>query len=258
MAFWLFLSLIPLAAVAGLVTAKLAIGGQWLATPLLESLPEATRAVISKELGNVAAWNGGKVGFGAALTFLWLSSSGVHAIFDGIELGAEAPPRSWWRKRALATGACIALSTGAALVALLGTGIGWAWRFVGGSMLLQVLQVESSATGHVLRLVVAAGVSLALVSGLYRVALPAGATDARPVVPGALVAIGLHVVLGFGYRFYVKKAGDAGAYQAGLASIAVTMTALYLFCLVLLIGAKVNEMLGEQRKTVPASRRSSP
>src|ERR1700690_1378810 len=55
MAFWLFLSLLPLAAVAGLVTAKLASGSWSTTAPLLESLPLATRELVGTELGRVAA-----------------------------------------------------------------------------------------------------------------------------------------------------------------------------------------------------------
>ncbi len=68
-----------------------------------------------------------------------------------------------------------------------------------------------------------------------------------PLVPGALLAIGLQTVLGFGYAFYVKQAGDGGAYQAGLATIGVTLMALYLFSVALLVGVEVNRTLGERR-----------
>ena len=43
MAFWLFLSLLPLAAVAGLIAAKLASGYWSAAGPLLDSLPGRAR-----------------------------------------------------------------------------------------------------------------------------------------------------------------------------------------------------------------------
>ncbi len=254
MAFWLFLSLLPLAAVAGLITAKLA-SGNWSATaPLLESLPLATRELIATELGKVAAWNGGKVGIGAGLMFVWLASSGIHSIFDGLEIESDAAPRPWWRKRLLALATCVALSLGVALLTVLGTGLGWLWKFVGGSTLLETLALESSVVGHVVRLLVGAAVSFGLVSGLYWISLPPGTRKSMPIAPGALLAIGLQIILGFGYGFYITKAGDGGAYQGALASIGVTLTALWLFCLVLLVGIKVNEMLGERRRALAAAR----
>jgi membrane protein len=252
MAFWLFLSLLPLAAVGGLVTAKLASSGNGSAlAPLLESLPQATRDLLTSELGKVAAWNGGKVGVGAGLMFIWLASSGVHSIFDGIELESDSAPRPWWKKRLLGIVMCVALSVGVALLALLGTGLGWLWHFVGGATLLKALQLESGVGGHIVRLVVGVVVSFGLVCGLYWVATPPGDRKKKssPIAPGALVAVFLQIAVGFGYGFYIQKAGDGGAYQAGLASIGVTLMALYLFCLVLLVGTKVNEMLGEGRAT---------
>jgi membrane protein len=248
MAFWLFLSLLPLAAVGGLLTAKIAAGSWSTTAPLLESLPLASREMISTELGKVAAWNGGKVGIGAGLMFVWLASSGIHSIFDGIELETDAPPRPWWKKRLLAVGTCVLLSMGVASLTLLGTGLGWLWTFAHGTALLSALRIESSAIGQIVRLVMGAAVSFGLVSGLYWIAVPRVARRSMPIVPGALVALGLQVALGFGYGFYIKQAGDGGAYQAGLATIGVTLMALYLFCLVLLVGIKVNQMILEHRQ----------
>lgn len=68
-----------------------------------------------------------------------------------------------------------------------------------------------------------------------------------PIVPGALLATVLQIAIGFGYGFYITQVGDGGAYQAGLASIGVTLVALYLFCLMILVGVEVNQMLGEHR-----------
>src|SRR5690349_15538663 len=71
MAFWLFLSLVPLAAVAGLVVAKVAVSSSYV-TSLLASLPGETRDLVSRQLQHVAAWNGGSVAAPAALVFVWL------------------------------------------------------------------------------------------------------------------------------------------------------------------------------------------
>ena len=133
MAFWLFLSLLPLAAVAGLITAKFVTGNGSALTLLLESLPRAMREMVGSELGRVAAWNGGKVGVKAGAIFIWLASSGIHSIFDGLELASDAVPRPWWKKRLLAIGTCVALSLGTALLAVLGTGLGWRWGSSAGS-----------------------------------------------------------------------------------------------------------------------------
>jgi membrane protein len=254
MAFWLFLSVLPLAAVAGLITAKFATKNWGAAASLLESFPTATQEMITNELGRVAAWNGGKVGISAGLVFVWLASSGIHSVFDGIELETEAKPRPWWKKRVLAIATCVMLSLGVAVLAFLGTGLGWLWEIVGGSGLFKALVIESSVAGKLLRLLVGAAVAMGLVSGLYWISVPPELRRSMPIVPGALMAIGLQTALGFGYGVYLDKTGDGGAYLAGLASIGVTLVALYLFCVALLIGVEVNQMLGERRRVLAGAR----
>jgi membrane protein len=247
MAFWLFLSLLPLVAVAGLIAARLALSNWAQVAPVLGSLPAATQGLLRKELGEMVAWNDGKTQISAGIMFLWLASSGIHSIFDGIEVESDAAPRPWWRKRLLALGACLALSVGIALLALLGAGVGWLWQYLGGSTLFTVGQLESSPLGRALRLVLGMAVSVGLVSGLYALGLPPAARKSMPLLPGAGLAVGMQILVAFAYGLYLSKAGDGGAYQAGLASIGVTLIALFLVCLTLLIGIEVNHMLAERR-----------
>src|ERR1019366_8803569 len=82
MAFWLFFSLLPLAAVGGLVLARIAVAHGDLATTMLGSTPPAVRDLVAAQLGQVARWNGAAVAPLAALVFVWLASSGIHAVFD--------------------------------------------------------------------------------------------------------------------------------------------------------------------------------
>ncbi len=249
MAFWLFLSLLPLAAVVGLITARLAVGNVATVAPLLQSLPGATRELVGNELGRMAAWNGGEVGVGAGLMFVWLASSGVHSIFDGFELETEmGSPRPWWKKRLLAIATCMALSLGASVLAVLGAGLGRLWQLIDSSAAINALELGSSAAGEIVRLCLGAAVSLGLVSGLYWVGRHPGVPASVPIVPGAILAVLLQVGLGVAYAFYLSQAGDGGAYLAGLASIGVTLMALYLFCLALLAGVQVNHLIGERRQ----------
>lgn len=90
-------------------------------------------------------------------------------------------------------------------------------------------------------------VAVAMVCGLYWVAMPKRARASMPLVPGAAVAVLLQLVVGLAYRLYLKTVGDGGAYQAGLASIGVTMIALYLFSFALLVGIEFNQMVAERQ-----------
>src|SRR5882672_3487458 len=134
-AFWLFLSLIPLAAVAGLAAARISSEHWDRVNPLLRSLPVATRGLIQSELVKVSSWNGGTVSITAAIVFVWLGSSGIHALFDALELETGAS-RPWWKKRALSIATCFGLSITVAILAVLGPGleggIDWLARLIPG------------------------------------------------------------------------------------------------------------------------------
>jgi membrane protein len=228
-AFWLFLSLVPLAAVAGLLAARFSTSNWSEVAPLSSSLPAATRELVSAELIKLATWNEGSVGVGSAVIFIWLASTGVHAIFDALEIGTGLA-RPWWRKRLLAIGMCIVLPVVVVLLASLGSEIlgalGWLGRWI-----------------PPLRFSIGAGIVLAYVCALYRVGVPPRARRGVPILPGALLAVALELSFGFAYGFYISKVGDGGAYLAGLAVIGVTMIGLYLFTAALLVGAVVNRKL---------------
>lgn len=244
MAFWLFLSLLPLAAVAGLLVARFAMSETGAASGILNTVPPAVRDLLTDELAKVSAWNEGAVAPAAALTFIWLASSGVHAVFDGLELETEANARPWWKKRALALVACVAISLGVAIIAFLSVGVGWMHRFAADRVPLMALP---SALSTLLRTAVSAAIAVALVAGVYTIGLPVRARQRMPLWPGAIVAVVLQTALGIAYGFYVRRAGDGGAYQGALAVVGVTLMALYLLCIALLVGVEVNQILGARR-----------
>jgi membrane protein len=250
MAFWLFLSLLPLAAVAGLVAARLALSDSGLLSPLVGSLPATSRDLVSRELASVAAWNGGKVGLLAAGVFLWLASSGIQSVFEGIEIETESAPRPWWKKRLLALASCLGLSVGLAAITLLSTGVSWLWRLAGAALPGWVTG-PAADLGAELGPLAGVALGVAMVAMTYRIGLPAPTRRTMPLLPGAALAVALQLALGLGYRLYLGRAGNGGAYQAGLATIGVTMTALFLACVALLVGVEVNQMIGKRRPPAP-------
>jgi membrane protein len=252
-AFWLFLALLPLAAVAGMVAARVAVNASSLTSSALQTIPPGARSLVMEQLDRVAAWNGGTVAPMAAVVFLWLASTGVQAIFDVIEVEVGAA-RPWWKKRLIAMGTCIALSVGIALLAILGTGLDWLLRLAGSTFQDAARAIETSFVLTVARLGLGALVAFGLVAGLYRVGVPGTCSKKLPIAPGALVAVVLQSLLGFAYSTYVGKMGNAGAYLAGLAAIGVALTALLLMVLSLLIGLQINLFLLERRQAAPVGR----
>jgi membrane protein len=251
MAFWLFLSLIPLAAVAGLVAAKVAVSNKDMML-LLASLPAESRDFVAKQLRHVAAWNGGSVGAPAALVFVWLGSGGIHAVFDVLEVKAHES-RPWWKKRVLAIASCVALSIGTALIAVLAAGLNVVLGLVRGTKPIHELEMAIGMTGIVdtaFRIGVGVLTAIGLVAGLYLVGVPRQARRRTPVLPGAMLAVAMQAALGTGYVFYLSKVGVHSAYQAGLSIIGVTMIALYLFSVALLVGAELNYLLARRKRSL--------
>lgn len=246
MAFWLFLSLIPLAAVGGLVLARIAFAHGDLMSEVLGSTPPAVRDLIATQLGQVARWNGGEVGPLAAIVFVWLASSGIHSIFDALEI-QEGAARPWWKKRALALATCVAFSVGLAALALLRTGLGWLFRVSGSELPASLMVWDTSWVASVLRFVFGSLIAFGLITGLYVVGAPRVRRRRRTIVPGALLAMAIQGASGFAYGLYIRVVGTGNAYQAGLGIIGVTMISLYLFCVALLVGAELNQAIGDHR-----------
>ncbi len=110
MSFWLFLSLVPLAAVAGWLAARVATS-DGLTSSMLATVPYEVKQLLEGQVRHVAAWHGSTVAPLAAGTFVWLAASGVHAVFDALEV-QSGTSRPWWKKRVLSIATCMALAVG--------------------------------------------------------------------------------------------------------------------------------------------------
>ena len=61
--------------------------------------------------------------------------------------------------------------------------------------------------------------------------------------PGAIVAIGLFLLVSWAFGMYVATLGQYALYYGGLAAVAVLLFWLYLTSLALLVGAELNAQL---------------
>jgi membrane protein len=244
MSFWLFLSVVPLAAMGGLVVARLLVSGGAVAEGFLSTIPPTAREVIRQPVERVAAWHGSTVAPIAVATFVWLAATGVHAIFDGLEVQSGVA-RPWWKKQLLAVFTCIGLSLGVAGLAFLAAGFDRIAALLG-------LAVPGQSPGPAivyrwLRTIAAVVIGLGMVAALYRVGIPREARARFPVWPGAVLAVVLIGLLGWGYGAYLSTAGSGDAYMGGLAAVGVTLMTLWLFSVALLLGAQFNKVVGDRR-----------
>jgi membrane protein len=230
-AFWLFLSIVPIATVAGMVAAKVTQTNFSLLHSIVDQMPPASRDLLETEVARVGAWNGGAVGPISAVTFVWLASSGIHAILDAFDVTTDTE-RSWVRKRIISIVICIAMSIGIAMLGVI-------------AALVLRGAIAALAMTPPLRIVLALSIEALAIFALFLGGLGReGRSRVRHLFPGAFFAAGFHFAASFGYVQYIRHAGDGGAYLAGLATIAITMTFVWVFAFSLLAGLVLNKVLG--------------
>jgi membrane protein len=239
-AFWMFLSLVPMGVVAAMIVVKFAMADVSVLSSIASDIPPDTRALLGNELGHVAAWHRGTVAPISTAVFVWLASSGVHAILDAFDATTRSS-RPWWRKRVLACLICVGLSVG----------IGVFGALVGVLRHGAVAFALSALVHGPLRFVVALLVETVLIIALFRIGIARGGRARVRLWPGAIVAGVCHGALGYGYILYVRRLGSGGAYEAGLATIGVTLTATYLFMLSLLVGVAFDAVLAASSARTP-------
>ncbi|HTM46870.1 MAG TPA: YhjD/YihY/BrkB family envelope integrity protein [Polyangiaceae bacterium] len=242
-AFWLFLSLLPLLAVAGFTAARLLLDNWQGVAPIIKTLPPPAQAFIASELSRLSLWDGKTVGIVGVAGSLWLASSGVHAIFDALE-SETSTSRRWLIKRALALATCAGLSLSVALLALLGPGTEALLSNLGQRMPDGIRLSQSFITSRTIRAVAGFVILTAQAWCLLRIGIPKRARSNMPMLPGVVVAAVLQMALSIGYTNYLTTVWDASAYTAGLGLVGSILTALYLYVVALLIGVALNLTMG--------------
>lgn len=121
-AFWFFLSLLPLLVLLGFLVSQVARsrGVDALLTPLLEVIPGTAEDILRRELERMAGSTASVAPLGV-VGFLWTASSGLHNLMDVFETAAKVvDPRAWWKQRAIALGwVLLGLATACVLAWLL-------------------------------------------------------------------------------------------------------------------------------------------
>jgi membrane protein len=229
MAYSFFLSLIPLLLSLGYIIGHMVRvrGTDVVLGPLIDAAPPAAQSIISRELDTLAGTGVGLAPL-VAVGFLWVSSSGVHGLINGLEIVLRAQRRPWWQKRALSV-ACI-LGALASLVAL-----GWGLSYV---IHLAPGRVRTLLVPFILLVVGTCGLS-----GFYRVAVVHTEGIQRRAWPGAFVAVTAWLLVSWAFGAYVRTLGNYSVYYGSLAAVAVLLFWCWLTALALLLGAEVNAQL---------------
>lgn len=276
MAFNFFLSLIPLMVLVGFVLGHLVRtnGVDAFMGPLLDTIPEASADLIRHELQRLAGASSGSVAPLGVVTFFWLASSGVSHMMSVFEKVMHAPPRPWWKQRALAIvyvmmGIAVASTTSWAIFEADGLlhenaprmpQLSVTWNGVTNSHVAGgPFERETHATPRTEKKhpspprlqtwesLAALGMAFAVgVSGMalfYRYAVEHPQGIKRRAWPGALTALGAWLAVSWAFGEYVISLGKYAVYYGSLAAVAVLLVWLYLTSLALLLGAEVNAIL---------------
>ncbi|MDP9000302.1 MAG: YihY/virulence factor BrkB family protein [Myxococcota bacterium] len=258
-AFWFFLSLVPLLVVVGFLLGHVARtkGVDALVGPLLDVVPTTAEAIVRKEVERLAGGDASSLAPLGVAGYLWTASSGLHNLMDVFETAGQVRRRPWWKQRSLAlVWVVIGLATACALGWLL-VEIDWILRNLGQ---YSALRSNKDIKRHVRKALYAApheqGIAIALMlvagmlllAGFYRSSVQHPARVRRRIWPGTITAVVSWLVVSWGFSAYAASIADYALYYGGLAAVAVLLVWLYLTSLSLVVGAEVNAQLEGSRR----------
>jgi membrane protein len=271
MAFHIFLSLLPLLVFFGYLVGSLAEkkGVEAVLWPLLDTLPRETDVVVREEVKRLA--DASTLGPLSALGFLWIASGGMHGLMNALETVRGAPRRPFWKKRVLSIG--VVIVSVLALTAISFGVVKWDDLAHPPATTAELQASPSSspsadpapviAVPHVttsprfrrrLKLLRSEGErafalglglagSIAALAAFYWFSVAHPSRVKRRVIPGAVVAVVLWIVVSWAFGLYVRSLTDYALFYGSLAAVAVLMVWIWLVSLAVLVGAELNAQL---------------
>ena len=243
MAFHFFLSLLPLLAFVGYVLGLVAekAGVQHTLAIFLDNLPRSTESMIKDQVAALA--NADRLGPIALFGFFWIASGGIHGLMDALERVVVAKPRPYWKKRALALGWVLLtlIAFGVTSVVL----VEWSSVTSLTNMTVELGRFRLLRTGGERMIGLAASLGLAIfgLAAFYRFSVAHSRRVKRRVLPGAVLAVALWVVVSWGFGVYIQTLTNYTVYYGSLAVVAVLLVWLWLISIAMLIGAELNSQL---------------
>ncbi|MBA2770587.1 MAG: YihY/virulence factor BrkB family protein [Sphingomonas sp.] len=211
---------------------------------LAETMPQQAADLIGGQLENMVETAGSSAGFGLLLALgiaLYGAMRGASGIITALNIVFEVDEsRSFLRQ----TGMALVITFGLILVFIIAS--------VGISVLgflEDLLPALGGAVHIVLQIafwILAAAFVSVVIGLIYRYAPNRPETKWRWVTPGSAMATIVWVAATFAFAFYVRNFGSYNATYGALGAVIIFLTWLYLSAYILLLGAKLNQVL-EQR-----------
>lgn len=255
MAFHFFLSLLPLLAFVGYVLGQLAKnkGVHAVLSLFLDNLPRSTEGMIKDQVAALA--NADRLGPIALIGFFWIASGGIHGLMDAVERVVGAKPRPWWKKRALALlwvlAAIIAFAIASVVL------VEWDHvRDLANMTELGRLRLLRTGGERMVGFGASLGIAIFGLAAFYRFGVTHSRKVKRRVLPGAVLAVFLWVIVSWGFGVYIQSLTNYTVYYGSLAVVAVLLVWLWLISIAMLIGAELNSQLEGLRDALSHTPRS--
>lgn len=272
-AFWFFLSLVPLLVLLGFLVGRIARarGMSDLLGPVLDMVPGSAEDIVRAEVERMSRSSATVAPVGV-IGYLWTASSGLHNLMDVFESAVKVKRRRWWVQRAMALAWVVA-----GLVAM--CALAWALVRIDHALHLhetaslppspkphgvppphasalkhRVHEALSTPVEQLIASVLLLTGGTAFLAGFYRFAVVHPARVRRRVWPGAVTAVALWLVVSWMFGLYAVSVSTYAVYYGSLAAVAVLLVWLYLTSLSLVVGAEVNAQLeGVRARAAPSS-----
>jgi membrane protein len=201
-------------------------------------LPLSAYNLIVGTLQEVSSQSGGGKISISLIGTLWAASNGVGAVIDGLNKAYDVnEERPWWKAQLLAMGLTIALSVFivmALAIVLYGNHIGEFLATKAG------LGPQFAATWNIVQWPIGLAFVLLAFVLLYRYAPDLHGLEWDHVIPGAIIAVVLWLVVSIGFRIYLHYFNHYGAMYGSLGAVIILMLWFYLSGAAILIGGEVN------------------
>lgn len=258
-AFWFFLSLVPLLVLVGFLLGLVARtkGVDALAGPLLDVVPGDAQQLVHTEVERLARGSASSLAPLGFAGYLWTASSGLHNLMDVLETVAQTNRRPWWKQRSIALAWVVLGLLTATVIAWILVEVDAVFRDharqaamrVGAALKRHVHREFYTPHETVIAATLMLGAGMTLLAGFYRTAIEASSHTRRLVWPGTISAVVSWLVVSWSFGAYVVSIANYALYYGGLAAVAVLLVWLYLTSLSLVLGAEVNAQLGYRARS---------
>jgi membrane protein len=224
-----------------------------------EVMPHAALQLVVVTIEEVTKARGtAKLSFGL-LFALWVASSGVNALAEGLNAAYDVPEtRPWWKVRLIAIALTIALSiliVSALLIVLYGGRLGHALAApihegVAFTIVWRILQWPIALVFLLVAFVMIYRFVPNVAAKRHGKGLPLSDYRQRWFSPGVIIALILWLLVSLGFRLYLHFFNSYSATYGSLGALIILMLWFYLTGAAILLGGEINsEYESEERGT---------